>query len=696
MQEETDAYGLPLVKHIQGQDSQAFDGFEKSGSGGSTSPTPQIEITSGNGIQSITSQLKAQGVTNAPRQIAKAAKKHAQKAQLTSYSSKKWLSYFLDFINDLQIDSKEKGVITLKDSLYRGQWLFLEQVCDGLDNGIREFIVLKARQLGITTISLAMDLFWMFVHDGMQSGFVAHEEGSKEKTREIIERYIKGLPEDLKVSIVKHNRYNLVLSNGSIMDYLVAGTTKRTKGLGRGRAYTHVHATELAFYGNQEAVDSFVAGMAKNHPDRLRIWESTANGFDSPLWEKWSSAKKDGATQKCIFIGWWGNDTYDVSTNPLLMEKYGDEPDPQELEQIQEVWKLYKVTVTRGMLAWYRWYAATQSSAPHMMRQEYPWTETEAFISTGNKFFDQKRVADQVQELTRNYSPFKGYTFNLASSFIKSHPVACTELADVTLRVWEKPIPGASYIIAHDPAFGSNDNKDNACIEVYRCYADRLVQVAEYASHDPYTNQQAWVLAWLAGKYKNCMINLEVSGPGGEVMMELKHLRELALAGALSLPAEDPEAKARDEFLDNMQAARWYIWNRPDSMGAGFAFGWKTTSENKVAALNAMRDNHVTDTLAVRSLYLLDEMQHIVQDGWDIRASGKHHDDRVMATGLAVWGWQQWLRGTLIADNMTFARIKQMEQMQENPKATFMQHLVQGHMSNMEMAKIQQIGRAHV
>lgn len=616
--------------------------------------------------------------------------------QPIAHKSENWLSYFLEFISELKIDSKERGIIPLRDSLYRGQWLFLQQVCAGLDQGCREFVVLKARQLGITTISLALDLFWMFVHDGLQSGFVAHEEGSKEKTREIIERYIKSLPSDLKVDIVKHNKYNLVLSNGSIMDYLVAGTTKRTKGLGRGRAYTHIHSTELAFYGSQEAVDSFVAGIAKNHVDRLRIWESTANGFDSPLWEKWSSAKEDTVTQKCIFIGWWGNDTYDVSDNRDLMAKYGGDPDPDEEKQLATVQTLYNITITPGQLAWYRWYSSTQSKTPHMMMQEFPWTEDEAFIATGSKFFDQKKIAQEVQELTTNFSPFKGYTFDLTERFVDTRILACDDVRDVTLRVWAKPIEGAHYIIACDPAYGSNDNKDASVIEVYRCYADRLEQVAEYADSDPLTYQVTWILAWLAGKYKNCMINLEVSGPGNQIMLEMKHLKELAIHGALALPEPDPETTAKqraekqanhDSFLDNMQAARWYIWNRPDSMGAGYAFGWKTTSENKVAALNAMRDTHVIGAMTIRSLLLLGEMQTIVQDGWDIRASGKNHDDRVMACALAVWGWQQWIRPTMISENMTKAQSDLMELAQVDPKRTFMQQLVQGHMTNMERAK---------
>lgn len=649
----------------------ANEGTRKSVSGGSTSSTPQNNFQKEKSIQSKSNQKKVPA--------AKPAK------------NRKWLEYFLEFIGELYIDSKEKGTIPLKDSLYRGQWMFLEQVCDGLDHGCREFVVLKARQLGITTVSLAMDLFWAFVHDGLQSCFVSQDDGGREKTREILDRFVSSLPHDLKMETTGHNRHHIKFSNGSIMDYLVAGTTKRTKGLGRGRAYTQVHLTEVAFYGNQESVDSFVAGLAQTHPDRLRIWESTANGFDSPMWEKWSSAKEDKLTQRCIFIGWWGNDTYDLSGQADKMQEYGYEIDPEEQERIERVKELYNVDISLSQLAWYRWYERTQSRTPHMMMQEYPWTEDEAFIATGSKFFDQRKLSEQTQELTANFSPFKGYAFELGDTFLETRMMACDRVQDTTLRVWEKPVPGAKYIISCDPAYGSNDNKDRSVIEVFRCYADKLMQVAEYADEDPLTHQVAWILAWLGGKYSDCMINLEVSGPGNQIMLEFKHLKELAMAGMLDLPsgASDEERRAQDTFLDNFQAARWYIWNRPDSMGAGYAFGWKTTSENKVAALNAMRDTHVTGNLLLKSLLLLNEMMHIEQNGWDIRAAGRHKDDRVMACGLGVYGWQQWIRPSLIAENMTLERVRLMELAQTDPKRSFMQQLVTGHFSSMDMAKAQ-------
>jgi hypothetical protein len=72
-----------------------------------------------------------------------------------------------------------------------------------------------------------------------------------------------------------------------------------------------------------------------------------------------------------------------------------------------------------------------------------------------------------------------------------------------TLKIWEEPIDTAYYVIGADPAYGSSDWADRFCIQIFRCYADGLDQVAEFATSELNTYQFAWVIAHLAGAYKN-------------------------------------------------------------------------------------------------------------------------------------------------------------------------------------------------
>ena len=65
------------------------------------------------------------------------------------------LKQFYKFCQQLKIESKEQGMITLGDTLLGSQTYVMDEVAKGLDDGVHFFIVLKGRQLGITTISLA-------------------------------------------------------------------------------------------------------------------------------------------------------------------------------------------------------------------------------------------------------------------------------------------------------------------------------------------------------------------------------------------------------------------------------------------------------------------------------------------------------------------------------------------------------------
>jgi hypothetical protein len=75
---------------------------------------------------------------------------------------------FYHFCKHLKIETKEQGLRVLGDQLLGTQTYVMDEVARGLAEDKHFFVVLKGRQLGITTISLALDLYWHFIHPGMQ------------------------------------------------------------------------------------------------------------------------------------------------------------------------------------------------------------------------------------------------------------------------------------------------------------------------------------------------------------------------------------------------------------------------------------------------------------------------------------------------------------------------------------------------
>ena len=85
------------------------------------------------------------------------------------------LAHFYEFCKTLQIETKEKGLVRM-DQLLGTQTYVMDEIAKGLEEGIHFFVVLKGRQLGITTISLALDLYWHFLNPGLQGTLTTDTE----------------------------------------------------------------------------------------------------------------------------------------------------------------------------------------------------------------------------------------------------------------------------------------------------------------------------------------------------------------------------------------------------------------------------------------------------------------------------------------------------------------------------------------
>jgi hypothetical protein len=223
------------------------------------------------------------------------------------------------------------------------------------------------------------------------------------------------------------------------------------------------------------------------------------------------------------------------------------------------------------------------------------------------------------------------------------------------LKVWEPPEPEGKYVIGVDPSGGGGGESDDHAIEVLRCYADRVVQVAEFKSNRPLTYQLAWVLCHLAGAYRDHLANLEVTGVGAAVLPEVRNLRQLAERGII-------QGEPGTEMILNMiGCVRWFLYKRPDTLGgAGNVIAWKTNQDNKHQVYSELRDSLMLRRIELRSTPLVQQMQSIVEDqGWlGAGPDTGENDDLVMALVLAHHPWVEWRRPALVAKGITWDSVK--------------------------------------
>lgn len=557
-----------------------------------------------------------------------------------------------DLLGAVRIDTKEEGRVHVKP--WMSQRLVIDGICRGLSEGCHEFAVLKCRQVAITTVCSVIELFWALANEGTQGAIIADRGDNLERLRRIFAALLETLPPEWKGEehrLVSNNRAGMVFANRSVIDLLAAATNPD---LGASRALNMMHATECSLWKSLPGVESLKASLARQNPNRLYVWESVANGFN--WWYQFCKQAKTDRHMRFIFCGFWSNPTYALAKSDPDFKTYWDQGTltEDEIKKARYVKEHYNVTVKPEQIAW--WRRESEYRAEEYMLRAYPWTETECFISSGSGFFPAARTLE-IGETLAEGPPYKGFKYTFGEQFLLSKIEQTTVKDEVNLRVWEPPEPNGVYAIGIDPSGGGGGDANDHAIEVCRCYADRLVQVAEYQSNRPYTYQLAWVLAHLCGAYRNHIANIEITGIGAAVLPEIRNLRLMAERGMLM---GEPVATGILNIIGNV---RWYLYSRPDTMsGAGNVFAWKTNADNKSQIYSELRDSVMKPRkeLEIRSLRLLQQMQAIVvEDGGWIGAGPDtgEHDDLMTAFVLAHHTYVKWRRDPLIAANMTWENV---------------------------------------
>ncbi len=576
---------------------------------------------------------------------------------------------FYAYLRNCYINSKDAGQICLGDNLYQGQIDVITQIFDALEEDIHKIFILKSRQLGISTIIRALIIFLLGVHKGLKGAIVFDTDTNKSESRAELEVMINDLPAVLRFPVIQSsNRTGLTLGNDSKVLFMSAGVQKtKTSGtLGRSVGLSIAHLSELCSWDNDEGLEAFEQSLSEINPDRLYIYESTARGFNR-WWTMWEEARIDAAHCKCIFLGWWSKGTQRISRDDHDYHIYAkDPPTPPELVKIKEVKDRYNTDVDMEQLAWYRRKMnpslgqSTQTEdgsisfeGSAIRIQEQPWTEEEAFQQTGSVFFASQDLTDITNRYVNH--KYKSYMFMSGEEFSDMRIYRADTPRSTELKVWEQPDPEGVYVFGVDPAYGENEDNCNSAIQILRCYADGLDQVAEYAWPLQTTRHLAWTLASLLGWYgasprAECRYILELNGPGTAVYNEIKALKfYIENAEHIQKPLEERG------LMDLFKNVKTYIFTRPDSMGSGYNYHWLTNTRLKITIMEQLRDVASNGKMRIRSMDLVKEMKSISRDGDSISAPKSSRDDRAVAMALANYYWATRIRQPMVNQRRTRA-----------------------------------------
>ena len=272
------------------------------------------------------------------------------------------------------------------------------------DGTKKPFFILKGRQQGFTTLITAIQLAYSIVKRNF-SGFTLADRDENVKAIFVDKAKVmyNALPDILK----PHEKFNSV--NELFFDKLNSSwrVAPASANVGRSRTLSFIHYSEVAFY-RCELSDLQKSINEAATPDAIRIYETTANGFNEAkdLWDLGSCVN--------LFYGWWLSDEY--SSEDL------DEISSADPWLSGRISMLRLKGLTEKQIAWY---ASKYNSYidKNTIKQEYPCTPEEAFISSGDCIFDKEAISHY---LTTFNIPFKkGYfTYERIEVPIKSGEVS--------------------------------------------------------------------------------------------------------------------------------------------------------------------------------------------------------------------------------------------------------------------------------
>jgi hypothetical protein len=348
------------------------------------------------------------------------------------------------------------------------------RVC--LERGSKQNIVLKARQVGITSYIAARFFVQTIARNGTLTMLVAHDRLAAEEIFRIVHRFWDHLP-------LKWQEGWLRTSHSSARELVFPGldseftVTSAGENAGRGRTIQNLHCTEVSRWG-REAADALASLRAAVVPGGEIVLESTANGAWGAFYQEWQQAEETGYTQH--FFPWWFEESYVAETSEALTLS------EEEAALVNEH------GLTGKQIAWRR-----QQSAQlrRLARQEFAEDAVSCFRVAGSCMFELEVIEKALAAI--------------------GPPTATRDNGE--LMTWLPARPGAAYVIGVDPAGGGADG-DYACAQVI----DRGtgMQCAELHGHlSP--RELGDKVAGLAKDYNGAEVVVERNNHGHAVLAHL-------------------------------------------------------------------------------------------------------------------------------------------------------------------------------
>lgn len=473
----------------------------------------------------------------------------------------------------LKIKTKTEGIVTLKLNFAQKKLISIVRSLHLQKKPIR-IIVLKARQLGISTISDSIIYAFTSQQEGVNSLILADDVDGGNYLLDMIKLYHEENESHLKPRERKSNEKKLEFDE--IRSQVLIDTANNVNA-GRKYTYRYVHLSEVAFFPVNK-VDQVMTGLLQTVPKKpgtMIIAESTANGIGNYFQELWDKASKGENDWYPLFIAWFDNPEYSTPSPKEMVYTASEE------EYLRDIEKHTDMKLTKDQMYWRRLVINNDLKGDKdLFKQEYPGYAAQAFLVSGRPRFD----IDTLIELKAK-----------ASKPIK---------IEGNWEILELPKKGRPYIISADVAEGL-DKGDNSVAHIIDPIQKKLV--GKYRGKIEPEEFGHELVIW-GKKYNDALLAVEINNHGLTTITAIKN---------------------KDYF--NVYFRQIYDkvmnkWNKK--------IGWQTNGKTRPYMIDNLA-TALTEGLEAYSHDTISELfSFVVKDNGKTEAEGTKLDDEVIALAI--------------------------------------------------------------
>lgn len=341
----------------------------------------------------------------------------------------------------------------------------------------RRNIVLKARQMGISTWVAGRFFLKTITQPGTLTVQVAHNREAAEKIFRIVHRFYREMPDGLREGALRTSRINTGQLLFPELDSEYRVESAADLNAGRGLTIQNLHCSEVARWSG-DAAETMASLQAALAPEGELVIESTPNGAYGHFYEEWQNAEETGTVRH--FFPWWMEESYRGA--PVDKNEWAEEERALAKEH----------NLSPEQIGFRR---RLQGTFRGIAKQEYAERPDTCFLASGDCAFDLEAIAERSEEVH----------------------VPLEKRWNDQLWVWYPPQPGKKYVAGVDPA-GGGTSGDYAAVQIVE--RETGLQCAEMRGHiDP--RELAKRIAVLGREYNGALLVVERNNHGLAVLAYL-------------------------------------------------------------------------------------------------------------------------------------------------------------------------------